>query len=141
MIPVDQDEFYVDGTSRGNCYAAAIASIIERPLSDLREFHRLYLGYWDGARVGRHDFAARDAFFAELHRLGWHPVHFAAPGTPQFCESYGAVPRGYAIANGPAVRGVRHSVVVLDGRLAHDPHPSRAGLIEVESFEVLIPCL
>jgi hypothetical protein len=38
-------------------------------------------------------------------------------------------PVGYAIADGDGPRGVRHSVVVLDGQIVHDPHPSRAGLI------------
>jgi hypothetical protein len=41
----------------------------------------------------------------------------------------------YLIAGGPAARGHQHSVVYRGvDELVHDPHPSRAGLIEVEDF-------
>ena len=51
------------------------------------------------------------------------------------------VPRGYAIASGPSPRGtnIQHAVVVKDGELWHDPHPSRAGVLSIETYEVLIP--
>lgn len=36
-------------------------------------------------------------------------------------------------------RGVSHMVVYHDGKLAHDPHPSRAGILEVKRTWVLAP--
>lgn len=48
------------------------------------------------------------------------------------------VPRGFAIGSGPAPRGHHHSVIVRDGVLWHDPHPSRAGLAVIEDYEVVI---
>lgn len=47
------------------------------------------------------------------------------------------VPMGYYLASGPSPRGVKHMVVMRDGAVAHDPHPSRAGLSEVEVVWVL----
>lgn len=48
-------------------------------------------------------------------------------------------PSGYAMAYGPGPRGVDHAVIVYDGQLWHDPHESRAGLVEVTAYETLIP--
>lgn len=49
-------------------------------------------------------------------------------------------PTGYAMAWGMGPRGCTHSVVVLDGKLAHDPHPDGTGLVaERPDFYGLIP--
>lgn len=48
------------------------------------------------------------------------------------------IPKGFAIAGGTSPRGVPHAVVTLDGELWHDPHPSRAGLVSIDEFEILI---
>jgi len=51
------------------------------------------------------------------------------------------VPTGYAIAGGPSPRGIEdgHAVVVRNGELVHDPHPSRSGLSgPIEDYEFLI---
>lgn len=48
-------------------------------------------------------------------------------------------PRGWAISAGESPRGLFHAVVVHDGALVWDPHPSRAGLKRMEDYEVLIP--
>jgi hypothetical protein len=49
------------------------------------------------------------------------------------------VPRGFAIGSGTSPRGHHHAVIVLDGKLWHDPHPSRAGIECIEEYEVIIP--
>lgn len=36
----------------------------------------------------------------------------------------------YHMIYGQTVRGTRHAVVALNGEIIHDPHPSKAGLIE-----------
>lgn len=50
-------------------------------------------------------------------------------------------PRGFAIATGRSSRGVLHSVIVRNGVLWHDPHPSREGLTTLAHYEVLIPSI
>lgn len=48
-------------------------------------------------------------------------------------------PSGLHLASGPSPRGIRHQCVYRDGELLHDPHPSRAGLVEVDTWIVLVP--
>jgi hypothetical protein len=49
------------------------------------------------------------------------------------------VPQGWAIAGGQSPRGLSHSIIVYDGVLVWDPHPSRAGLLTLEDYEILVP--
>jgi hypothetical protein len=53
------------------------------------------------------------------------------------------VPAGHAIAIGPSPRreGIDHCVVTLGGEVVHDPHPSRAGVPRIESYEVVVPLI
>lgn len=43
------------------------------------------------------------------------------------------------LASGPSARGCAHMVVMRNGKLFHDPHPSRKGLIRVEHSWLLVP--
>ena len=43
------------------------------------------------------------------------------------------------MAWGPSERGVRHAVVWVDGAMAWDPHPSRAGLLQVTELIAFEP--
>lgn len=124
MKPVDQDQPH-------NCWEACIASIAERPLSDLSEVTRLRYAYNAGAAEGRHDFSLREAYDEALAQLG-----IAIARTPNFHAT--RIPAGYAIANGKGPRGRDHSCVALDGEIVHDPHASRAGLTEIYEFETVV---
>lgn len=132
MKPVDQTEL-VEAGDVGDCYAACIASILERPLADLAEFHRLYVTFWI-AQPRHRDYSLQRAYYHELHRLGVHPAYI-----PVGEKQLGATPAGYSIASGRSPRGVDHACVALDGVTIHDPHPSRAGLLEITDYEVLVP--
>lgn len=44
---------------------------------------------------------------------------------------------GYYLASGLTERGTKHMVVMRDGVLAHDPHPSRSGLVEIQAVWML----
>jgi hypothetical protein len=50
------------------------------------------------------------------------------------------IPR-VVLAAGLSERGVRHSVVWdrIAGRMIHDPHPSRAGLLDIDALDFLMP--
>ena len=41
------------------------------------------------------------------------------------------------LASGTTARGTSHMVVMNDGKLIHDPHPSNAGLVEVQCVWLL----
>lgn len=99
----------------GNCLQAAVASLLDLDLDDVPHFieHTGWLQYLaDWARDRGYLIIARPP---ESVRMG--------------------------IAYGPSPRGVQHAVVWLDGRVAFDPHPSRAGLLSINeamSWEPLI---
>lgn len=131
MRPVDQDRV-------SNCWEACIASILERPLADFDALHDLRSAYFIPARSGNHDFAKRKAYQIELRRLGFGTVSMTSRDTDWFI---GLVPKGYAIANGPGHRGLQHSCVALDGVIVHDPHASRAGLLRIEDFQLVMPVM
>jgi hypothetical protein len=133
MIPVDQDRF---GDGEGNCWAACMASILERPLSDLHAFHEAYLVHTVALTKSLNVAPEiRTAHHVQLARATGHAVIWLHLSLDPL------VPRGYAIASGPGHRGCDHAVVALDGVVVHDPHPSRDGLESISYFEILIPII
>jgi hypothetical protein len=71
-----------------------------------------------------------NAINGALHQHGW-----------MYAQLGSRIPRGFAIGIGPGPRGHMHSAIVLDGVLWHDPHPSRAGVERLTSFEIVVPIL
>lgn len=111
------------GTPGGNCFETAVASIIED--------EALATEYWgDGDDEGGDDHWYMRCI-ERLSERGYSIVFWRA--------GQGDVPQGYAVAGGISSTGTRHSVVVLDGGLAHDPHPRNSGLASVDQW-FLIYC-
>lgn len=119
MTPVDQTKLYTpDGGHPGNCFAACIASIMDMPLWMVPPWERMF---------GRDYMARLDQWlglFGKTIRLG-EETEFESGE--------------YYIANGYSAREVLHSVIFLDGQLAHDPHPARSGIKSVEYIYRIIP--
>lgn len=113
---IDQTILHSEDT-RGNCMQAAVASILGLPLTDVPHFAA------DPARTAHYGFLK----FLESH--GFDVVR------DDFHRSFD----GYYLACGPTARGTHHMVVMRDGKLAHDPHPSRAGLHKIEFVYSLLP--
>lgn len=44
---------------------------------------------------------------------------------------------GYYLVVGKSVRGVNHVCIYKDGKLWHDPHPDRSGLVSEDYFEYI----
>jgi hypothetical protein len=65
-----------------------------------------------------------------MHNRGWSYAHMG-----------NRIPRGYSVAVGESPRGVGHAVIALDGKCWWDPHPSREGISNITSFEVVLPIL
>ncbi len=103
MIPIDQT---VLGAPDGNCMSAAIASVLERPIDTLPHF-------------GGDRWLRRLEDWLRPQRM----VPVLAKGWP---DDY----NGYGVGLGMGPRGLHHAVVVENAMLVHDPHPSRAGLVE-----------
>lgn len=123
MKPVDQTAF---GSPHGNCLMASVASILEVPLESLPVLY-------DECDVkGRQWW---DVLLEALRPHGLTAIHY-----PNGTDGFAAIlPPGYHVASGQASRGYRHAVVYHDGKLAHDPHPSREGVYRVERFYILMP--
>ena len=118
MIAVDQTQFVGDGVG-GNCVQASVASILNLPLADVPHFLEV------GDRPEEWELAMMD--WLEDRGIGY----IRREGEWIF--------DGYYLASGPSPRGISHMVVYHDGSLAHDPHPSRAGISEVKRTWVLAP--
>ncbi|MGW5477693.1 hypothetical protein [Streptomyces sp. NPDC004008] len=115
MKPVTQTILHGDPSGRpGDCLRAAVASLLELPLLAVPHF------------VEYDDWLERLAAFCMEH--GYQPI---------MCSLDTHVP--YGMAWGPSERGVRHAVVWIDGAVAWDPHPSRAGLLHVTELIAFEP--
>jgi len=100
-----------DGTEPGNCMSACLASVLDVPLDDVPNFAAKGARYWDEMQRWLH---ARGLFLFELK-----VPPDQTPGTPDDL---------HYIASGVSPRGIRHAVIMREGRLVHDPHPSGTGL-------------
>lgn len=118
--PIRRDGHDAEGNP-GNCFQAAVASLLELDLHEVPHFARHHSWWFTLRRWARE----RGGDFT------WYPTNDDAyPGLP-VPESW--APTGYVIAGGPSPRGPFQHVVITDlaGNLVHDPHPSSAGLPEV----------
>jgi len=119
MTPIDQT---ILDTVKGDCVPACIASVLEIPIEDVPNVCLLYEDSW-----GQHlnDF---------LRRYGIYMISLPVAS----CEEMAVPLLGYHLMGGPSIRGVKHCVVGKNGRMIHDPHPSRAGLLEIEYYDVFV---
>ena len=148
MIPVFQtilaDPERADGHNAegiaGNCYQAALASVLELPLEQVPHFAQ------DGERWQETSSAWLSAqgvirsFYVDEHLTRLTYPLYVEPGSDWWGTSASGEIRG-ALGAGPSPRGPWRHVVVLDpetGDMLHDPHPSGAGVLEVDEVELLI---
>lgn len=115
MTPVKQNVLFVkDGIGNGNCLAASLASLLDLPLWMVPPFEQMFgRGEWRR----RVDQWLGRMFGLEMARTDGHKPD----GLPEFY-----------IASGLSPRGVAHAVIYRRGEIAHDPHPSDAGIASVE---------
>ncbi|MFJ6085154.1 hypothetical protein ACIQI8_27475 [Streptomyces sp. NPDC092369] len=116
MRPVTQSILHDDPEGRpGNCLQATVASLLELPLKSVPHF------------------IAEGPRWLELMEAFCRGQGYALRFLP--ADAYCA----YGMAWGVSPRGVRHSVCWADGRMSHDPHPSRAGLLTVTDLIAVRP--
>lgn len=119
MIPVDQQFFY-DSGEIGDCVRAVTASILELNIEDVPHFVK--------EQPGSEWYNTWESFMISH---GTTPIMITPP--------WNSIPKplGYYLASGPAVRGCKHIVIMLNGEIVHDPHPSRKGLSDIEAIWIL----
>lgn len=123
--PIDQTKF---GKDEGNCFDACLASIFEIPIEECSIGE---IDYDTGNRKsdGKHWYLIFEQWCL---KRGFIPVTL----NPDFLGNQG--PKGYSIISGKANRGLYHSTVGYDGKIVHDPHPSRDGLINIVDYIIFI---
>ena len=147
MIPVHQtvlaDPVRNDGHDAegrpGNCYQAAIASVLELPLDDVPHFATFADDWFKQSEPWFRQRGMIRSFYNEqaLKDLAW-PL-FLAPGADFWGDRVSRIVG--ALGAGPSPRGPFRHVVVLDpntGDMIHDPHPSGAGVTEVDELELIL---
>jgi hypothetical protein len=146
MIPVTQTKVVVKNSNgdmvvRGNCFAAAIASLVEVPITDVPNVEVLF----DVEGVSW--YGVMDAW---LRANGYEIVtnnHFNVFHDDAYGNQDGS--RGdkiinckdkYYLASGMSPRGVMHVCIYKNGKMVHDPHPTREGIDEstISYFEEII---
>lgn len=102
--------------NKGNCSEAAVASLLGIPLPEKFGSSGVVSDFWDDfeACFERHGFA--------VMMLEGNYRH-----------------EGLYLASGPSSRGCSHMVVMHDGQLEHDPHPSNEGIKKVETVWIAVP--
>jgi len=122
MKPVYQTKF---GQGNGNCFQAAVASILELELDDVPDFCNLY---------------SDDEWFNEFQK--WLNKHFNAWCLAVNYKSIKNLPEyhppGYVIMVGDSVR-VHHAVVYKGKELVHDPCKGGGGLVKIDDMFMIIP--
>ena len=116
MIPVDQTKF---GSPEGNCFNAVIASILEVSIDRITP-----------------QVLIDPLFFVKFNKFVLKEFGLFMMEIP---TSWPLVPKGYHEMSGPGPRVGDHSVVGKEGRMVHDPHPDRKGLLEVKKYCLFIP--
>lgn len=117
MKPIYQTKF---GMPDGNCFAACLASVLE--LDEIPEISGTDEDWFE--RVNE---------YLEPFGLYYFEFNYADPSrTFNF--------PGYYLMIGPGPRGINHAVVGFDGKMVHDPHPSKGGLKHIDNYGLFV-CL
>jgi hypothetical protein len=121
MTPVDM-EFLVENGEVGDCVRACTASIFGLPASEVPHFVRDHKGDWRGPWEDWIE--ARGYIVLEIDpRRRPECIYLGCGPTPRTKE----------------YRPAAHMVVMQGIGIAHDPHPSRAGLTTLDRVFVLAP--
>lgn len=108
---------------RGNCWSAALASLLELPLAAVPNFVEI-------------DVLGGPNWWWLTHKylglLGYELRHASVRNPPS----------GYYLLSGLSARANEdcifyHVVIARDGKIVHDPHPSQAGLLNYTQVQYL----
>lgn len=115
MTPQHQTVF---GDGKGNCFATCIACILDLRVEDVPNF------CGDNPEANGEWLRATNRWLAQY---GLRYIEFTYGDW--VVDSHG-VPDCHVIVSGPGPRGCDHATVWLNGKIAHDPHPSGDGILE-----------
>ena len=110
----------------GNCLQAAVASLLDLEVDQVPHF-ALYVDWFAAMRRWARDTREGDFTYFEF------PVPEQYATAWESVVAWGREHDAHLLLSGPSPRGPFWHVVVgnVDLEVVHDPHPSRAGLVEV----------
>jgi hypothetical protein len=134
-IRAERPDGHTHGGIPGNCLQTVVASLLDLDVDEVPHF-AVYLDWFGAMRRWARE---RDGDF----------TYFPIPVPDQYADAWASVQAWMAeapdrsrflIIDGPSPRGDFWHVAVgnADLSLAHDPHPSQAGLVEVKG--VIVYC-
>ena len=120
MKPVDMTTVHAPPDSIGDCFPCCIASILELPRSAVPH---IYEGEGWEDTTGK---VGMKRLREWLATLGYNYLEFEMPAEKlhEWTDDFDC----HYIISGWGSRGVRHVCVGYNGKVVHDPHPSRAGI-------------
>lgn len=122
----------VEGWPYGECVRASYATILGMPIDDVPRFDPAAC---NAAGERQHNRERR-----WLASIGLDLVEIStSPDEELPQEVLDCVPPVPHLISGLSPRGFSHRCVGVGGRVVHDPHPSRAGLVTVYSVGLLVP--
>lgn len=139
-----RDGHTIDGTP-GDCWRACIASLLDVPnLTDVPHFALHWRSSWEHQQRW---------LYQRRLAMAWAPLHpdKAVDTHPDGSPVYYSLPEpgerlhgqvgDLVLLSGPSPRGPFSHVVIgtPHGDVVHDPHPSRAGLLEIRQLDWLVP--
>lgn len=146
MIPVMQTKVVVRNSEdvivqNGNCYAAVIASMLEVPITEVPNVEVFFK--WDNGPW-------LETMLTYLNLMGWelytnqqfevfhkpHSKQFDDDGIKEQAIKY-CTDKLYLVS-GASRRGVSHICIFKNGKLIHDPHPTKEGILTYETFQELL---
>ena len=122
---VDQTIFADDPKRKGNCVAACVATVLGLPLDRVPHFIEFGIAYGDSDDVA--EVSHGNNWWAMM--LGFLAGH--GRWIAELDKVTDADRHEFVLVAGMSPRGVVHQVIYREGRLWHDPHPSRAGVLDV----------
>jgi hypothetical protein len=133
---VDQTQFSSeDGTVNGNCFSACLAMLFDIPIDGIPNFAEMGTDWFNPFLrfINNHGYDYYGMIymlpFREHPAKTWEDVYKRSPGVDGFYIVGGPSPRTY-VKNG-------HAVLYKDGKMWHDPHPSRDGLLAVQDVYMI----
>jgi len=130
---VDQTIFFDDPQRPGNCVAACVATLLGLPLDRVPHFIEFGIAYGD-AEDSESVSTGNNWWSMMLGFLAGHDLWVVELDLVTDAEVDEPV-----LVAGMSPRGVVHQVLYRSGRLWHDPHPSRAGILDIREVLAVRP--
>jgi hypothetical protein len=145
MIPVTQTKVVVKNSNgemvvRGNCWAAAISSLTEIPITDVPNVEVLFdvegVSWYAvmDAWLRGNGFELKDnSKFVVFH----NPAELNEDSRNALLDE---LRDRYYMVSGMSPRGISHVCIYKNGIMVHDPHPTREGIDEstISCFEEIV---